>query len=254
MIGDLSDEIVIVGGLVPSLIVCQQPLPAGAEQHVGTMDVDLGLALGLLDKGRYRQLSERLRRAGFSPVDNEDGRQTRQRWVWKDGGGVTVDFLIAPSAPDDRGGTIRNLESDFAALIAPGLPLAFRDRTKVTLAGKTLLGEHAVRELWVCGPGAYLVLKALAFRGRGENKDAYDLFYVLRNHDGGTKRVADAFRPLGDDPAAREALEILEQDFTAPNAVGPMRVAAFLGRKQDATLLADVAGFTREFLSTLARE
>jgi hypothetical protein len=29
---------------------------------------------------------------------------------------------------------------------------------------------------------AYVVLKALAFDSRGENKDAYDLFYVVRNY------------------------------------------------------------------------
>ena len=32
----------------------------------------------------------------------------------------------------------------------------------------------------MCGPGAFVVLKALAFRDRGEPKDAYDLVYVLR--------------------------------------------------------------------------
>jgi hypothetical protein len=60
VIGDLTDEIVLVGGLVPSLIVAQESLPSGAERHVGTMDVDVGLALGLLDEGRARAAS-----AGF---------------------------------------------------------------------------------------------------------------------------------------------------------------------------------------------
>jgi predicted nucleotidyltransferase len=46
-----------------------------------------------------------------------------------------------------------------------------------------MLGERASREIWVCGPGAFVVLKALAFRTRGENKDAYDLYYVIRNYD-----------------------------------------------------------------------
>ncbi len=147
VIGDMTDDVVLVGGLVPSLIVAQGSLPSGAERHVGTMDVDVGLALGLLDEGRYQELSERLRRAGFGPDANESGRRTRQRWVWKDSRGVSVDFLIPPSTPADRGGTIRDLEEDFAALIAPGLPLAFRDRMKVTLDGETLLGERAVRDI-----------------------------------------------------------------------------------------------------------
>lgn len=90
VIGDMTDEVVLVGGLVPSLIVAQGSLPSGAERHVGTMDVDVGLAPGLLDEGRYQELSERLRRAGFGPDANESGRRTRQRWVWKDSRGMSV--------------------------------------------------------------------------------------------------------------------------------------------------------------------
>jgi hypothetical protein len=44
-LGDLRDELVIVGGLVPSLIVPQGQLAADRPLHVGTMDVDLGLAI-----------------------------------------------------------------------------------------------------------------------------------------------------------------------------------------------------------------
>ena len=62
------------------------------------------------------------------------------------------------------------------------------------------------------------------------------------------------FRPLLDDPVAREALVVLEQDFTTSDSVGAMRVAAFLSREQDASLVADVAGFTREFLKLVKRE
>ena len=39
-LGDIMDELVVVGGLVPSLLVEQEDLPAGADSHVGTMDLD----------------------------------------------------------------------------------------------------------------------------------------------------------------------------------------------------------------------
>jgi hypothetical protein len=53
-LGDLLDDIVIVGGLVPSLIVDQTRLGVDTERHPGTQDLDLGLALHLLDERRYR--------------------------------------------------------------------------------------------------------------------------------------------------------------------------------------------------------
>lgn len=38
-LGDLLDEIVVVGGLVPYLLVDQEELPMGLDPHVGTMDL-----------------------------------------------------------------------------------------------------------------------------------------------------------------------------------------------------------------------
>ena len=52
----------------------------------------------------------------------------------------------------------------------PGLDLAFRDRCQVSVVGKTIFGENAKRDIRTCGHGAYVVLKSLAFRSRGENE------------------------------------------------------------------------------------
>ncbi len=78
-LGDLMDELVVVGGLVPSLLIPPEDLPQGADVHVGTMDLDVGLTLTLLDEGRYKTLTERLRRAGFAQDVNDKGNPTRQR-------------------------------------------------------------------------------------------------------------------------------------------------------------------------------
>jgi hypothetical protein len=59
-LGDLVDELVIVGGPVPSLIVDQATAPM---RHVGTADLDIGLALAVFDAKRYQVLTERLRQA-----------------------------------------------------------------------------------------------------------------------------------------------------------------------------------------------
>jgi hypothetical protein len=64
ILGDLKDEIVVVGGLVPYLIVDQA---TAHEAHVGTRDFDFGLSIALLDDERYREMSARLRDRGFEP-------------------------------------------------------------------------------------------------------------------------------------------------------------------------------------------
>lgn len=248
--GDLMDDLVVVGGLVPSLLIDQEG-QARLEPHAGTMDLDIGLAAALLDQGRYREIADRLRRSGFAPDVNEAGRPTRQRWKFEAREKVTVDFLMPPSSPDDRGGSLRDLEPDFAAVIAPGLQLAFRDRIRLSLSGQTIVGEDATREIWVCGAGAFVALKALAFDLRGENKDAYDLFYVLRNYGAGLESVVERLLPLLDDRDALHAIEVLRRDFTTDNGVGARRVAEFQSGGPDAAIQADVVSFVGDLLRRL---
>jgi hypothetical protein len=252
-LGDMMDDLLIVGGLVPSLLIDQEHLDEGMEPHVGTMDLDVGLQVALLNDKRYRQLTERLRDAGLEMDKNEAGNPTRQRWAIARTKRVTIDFLIQPTLDEDKGGTLRDLEPDFAAIIAPGLRCAFRDRKQVTVKGTTLVGEKATRNIWVCDAGGYVVLKALAFDNRGENKDAYDLYYVVRNYGSGPTDVAAKLRPLLDDADAQRALEILKRDFSDPDAIGPMRVATFLRGANDDDLQADVVGFIGQLLARVTR-
>jgi hypothetical protein len=251
-LGDMMDDLLIVGGLVPSLIIDQEHLREDMDPHVGTVDLDVGLQVALLNEGRYRQLTERLRDAGFEMDKNEAGRPTRQRWVISNVERVTIDFLIQPTLEGDKGGKLRDLEPDFGAIIAPGLRCAFRDRRQVALRGTTIFGESATRDIWVCDAGAYVVLKALAFDSRGENKDAYDLYYVVRNYGAGPTDVASKLRQVLDDTEAERAVAILKRDFSDPEAVGPMRVAAFVTAGRDEELQADVVGFIGQLLAKLS--
>jgi hypothetical protein len=143
---------------------------------------------------------------------------------------------------------LRHIEKDFAAVITPGLRLAFQDKKKVSLKGFTLMGEKADREIWVCGPGAFIVLKVLAFHQRGENKDAYDLYFVIRNYGSGVDEVCERLSPLLKEAETKKALEILTRDFVDSDSLGPSCVAQFQYNEPNPDLQADVAGYIRELL------
>ena len=251
------DDIVIVGGLVPPLLI-QQDVHSGEPDllpplttPVGTRDLDLALGISLLETERYKELSARLRQAGFFNDTNTDGHSTHQRWRLKEPHFVTVDFLVQPSREDDRGGYPRHLERDFSAIIIPGLHLAFLDRKKIRIQGYTILDEKAEREVWVCGSGAFIVLKALASRGRGEEKDYYDLAHMLNAMMHERSFYDDLLSFLDNnrnDPQVQEALSILKQDFTHLDGVGPMRAASFLGVGLDDEIRADVVGLATRLL------
>ncbi len=252
-LGDHMDDIVVVGGLVPALLIDQKELPPGTIAHPGTMDLDIGFSLAAFDAKRYAEMSKRLRGVGFVPDKNENGNVTVQRWVREDPGRVTVDFLMPRTTPSDAWGSIKHLEPGFGALVTRGLELAFRDAVTVTLRGQTLIGEDAARTVRVAGPGAFVVLKALAFGNRAEPKDAYDLFYVLRNFGSGLEQVVGHMEPLLEHDAAQAALDILQRDFAGHDSPGPVRTGRFLYRERHAETEADVVGFVSEFLRLCGR-
>jgi len=247
-LGDLMPDLVVIGGLVPSLLIDQQSLPTGSSTHVGTMDLDLGLAFAMVDDERYQDVVDRLRAAGFEPDKNDAGGATRQRWRIASPP-VTVDFLIEPAGDSEaKAGKLFPLTKDWAAIIAPGLHLAFDNNHAIKLTGKTIMGESATREIRVCGAGAFVVLKSLALRIRGENKDAYALFYMLRNYQDGISSVAAELKPLLGDEIAKRALDYLREDFETTNSIGPRRVAEFLFGQPDDITQADAVGFVKELL------
>ena len=248
ILGDYMEQAVIVGGLVPSILIDQKNLPDGADSHVGTMDLDMGLALEIFDRKRYHAITARLRAAKFSPDVNEQGNLTRQRWKIEKVGKVTIELLVPPASEYDVGGQIKDMEKDFAAVITPGLELAFKDRVKIPLEGYTLFGENAKRDVYVCGPGAFVVLKALAFRNRAENKDAYDLYYHIRNYGSSIEDIAEALKPLLHEKAAKEALKILREDFLNIDSLGPVRVVPFITDSTEEAIQAEVAGFARNLI------
>lgn len=171
------------------------------------------------------------RHAGFKAAINEKGSQSLQTWT-------------APEA-------LPHIESDLAAIVTPGLDLAFKDLRLKELASLIPSGAVATRSIPVCGPGAFTVLKALAFSNRTENKDAYDLFYVWRGV--GIDDVAGSLVALMPSPFVDDALSIIERDFCDHDGPGPVGVAHFIAGARDDVIQADVVGYAIELLRAASR-
>lgn len=256
-LGDHFDELVIVGGVVPTLLAPggepEAPLLLGP--HVGSKDIDLGLSLAILDGRRYEAIAERLAQAGFQPDTSEDGTQVKSRWRHRESElACPVDILIQADPPTSRLGKSKHLTGALAAMRMPYIGLALANSLEIEMVGETLAGDHASRRLRVCGPAAFVALKAHAFRNRGYEKDAYDLYHMIRNYvepGGRGEPPADAaahWRHVRGKPGAKGARRILTEDFASPNHVGPGAVARFLGREDDDALRADAFAFVQDFM------
>ncbi len=256
VLGDLMEHVTLVGGLVPSLLAQREPRSphvAAIEAHPGSTDIDLGLELALFEAESYATIVEVLGGAGFRPDLSEGtGNETHQRWRSPDGPGcpVLVDFLIDQTERGERPSSVKHIGKSFGATVTPGLELVSRDRWLCPLEGTNLAGTRLKRDLWVCGPASFVILKARAIRRRRKEKDAYDLTYVLRTC-ASIPALAAALRPLSSHPAAAQALRWLAEDFETLDHIGPTDVARFRYGTTNDDLQADVCGLVQDLLRHL---
>jgi hypothetical protein len=73
-----------------------------------------------------------------------------------------------------------------------------------------------------------LVMKGYALVGRDKKKDAYDVYFSVRNFDGGPSALAVECAKLLDDEVARKGYEHVAGKFRHVEDFGPKTVRLFL--------------------------
>lgn len=219
-IGSYHEDLVLVGGLVPQYL-CRHPVSASALPRPGTLDVDLGIALGAT-AGQYGSLSADLKAQGFRPSEKFPTRFEKQIGIYP----VYIDFLVE-RMPATQGTA---MVDDIPANILPGIDRALATARLVTISGTDLFGAQQKLTVRVCEAGTFLVLKLRAFARRQQPKDAFDIVYTLMHYDHGLGVATAAFAEEGGakNPAFAEALECLKSQFQSENAPGPVRAAYFV--------------------------
>ena len=220
-----SDELVLVGGLVPHF-TCKVPETNQRLPRPGTLDVDIGIALGT-SSGQYGSLQSDLQAQGFGPSKTEPGRFEKSVGAYR----VYLDFL-AEHPPKTKGSV---MVDDVPANVFPGIDRALATARRVTVTGKDLFGASQSFEIPVCDVGPYLVLKLRAFAGRQAPKDAFDILYTLLHHDRGTHAAAQAFRAEANsgNTAFADAMACLKRHFGTEDDSAPLRAAHFVYGEAD---------------------
>jgi hypothetical protein len=110
---------------------------------------------------------------------------------------------------------------------ARGCDMAFTDPTEITMSGTLPEGGKDSVRIRVASIAPFLVMKAMALASRLMEKDAWDIYYCIRNYPGGIERLAEEFRPLLKNKLAQEAQANIAEKFASPEYVGPKHVADF---------------------------
>ena len=216
---------VIIGGSVPWLLLDQ-----GRPPHLGTLDIDIGLNPENLDDGQYATLVETLERAGYRRDFPSSKPFQLQKLVGLHDGGVPVPVIVDLLAPKGvkLKGNKPQLVQGLRVLQVDGCGLALRSHTTKEIRGTMPDGRPNMVELPISSIPALLVMKGYALCGRDKMKDAYDIYYSVRNYPGGAAKLGEDCRPLLEDPIAAEGFRLLASKFREREDFGPATVRKLL--------------------------
>jgi hypothetical protein len=149
---------------------------------------------------------------------------------------VIVDFLMPRDAE-----IVKNkppLIDNFAVQRADGADLAMRFYEMVAVRSAMPGGGTNNVEIAVCSIPALLAMKGHAVNGRYKQKDAYDIYYCVRNYPTGVAALAQDCRPLLEYPSGAKGYGFINEKFDAPDGYGPTCVKNFV---EESKLLGDRA-------------
>jgi hypothetical protein len=232
ILGAFKGKFAIVGGAVPWLLLGNEEMP-----HVGTLDVDVGLDAEALGDGEYATLVDSLRGHGYEQRKELRRFQLVRRVPARDDGApidVIVDFLMPRDAEIVK--NIPPLINEFAVQRADGADLAMRFYQLVAIEGPMPAGGTNRVEIAVCSIPALLAMKGHAVEGRYKQKDAYDIYYCVRNYPGGPEALAEACRPLLEHASGAKGFGFIAGKFDTVEGFGPTCVRKFV---EETKLLGD---------------
>ena len=228
ILGSYKGKFAVIGGAVPWLLLSQADMP-----HIGTLDVDLSLDAEALGDGEYAQLVESLLKQGYRQRKDLRRFQLVRTVPVRDDGAdidVVVDFLmprdatIAKNAPP--------LVANFAVQRADGADLAVRFYQLVAIDGDMPGGGGNRVQIAVASIPALLAMKGYAITNRLKQKDAYDIYYSIRNFPGGIDALVVATMPLLDFETAKTGYLHISDKFRHPDDFGPTSVRRFIDRPE----------------------
>ncbi len=225
ILGSFQGKFAVVGGSVPWLLLEEKT----EMRHVGTQDIDLDLHAEALGDGEYTKLIDALRHQGYEQRDDHRFFQLVRRVPASDDGPaieVVVDFLMPRDAKIERNRP--PLIENFAVLKADGADLALKFYQMVAIAGEMPNGGTNKVEIAVCSIPALLAMKGHALKNRLKQKDAYDVYYCVRNYPDGIEALAKECIPLLEHDSARAGFTALNEKFDNPNGFGPTCVREFV--------------------------
>lgn len=226
ILGEFREHIAIVGGWVPYFICSSD------EQHTGSMDIDLVLEFDAISDNTYETILNALKRHGFiqgkQPFIFLKETMTESGIPFK----IQID-LLAGEYGGTTGSHRHQTAQDIRARKVRGADLVFQEAVLKTVQGR--LPEGSINEVTikVAGVVPFLVMKGMAIWTRRDQKDAYDIYFIIDHYPAGLDGIVQAFESFKNHGLVIEGLGKIRSKFLSPEHVGPVWVADFLEMNND---------------------
>lgn len=226
--GEYKDEMVLIGGLVPSLTMSNAEDP-----HVGTLDIDLALdAEALAQDNQYATLVELLTQNEYKLAEESSKKFQLIKTITNENGqeiNIVIDFLRP-----------RNIEleknkppvlDNFVTLKGSAVDLAIKYKTTHTIKAIDLDGFQNTVHVSVCTIPGFIAMKGHAMNGRKKPKDAYDIYYCVKYYELGVEKLAEECKNILHEDSAIEGYTFIREKFEQVESFGPQNVALFMTNK-----------------------
>jgi hypothetical protein len=220
ILGKYRDNIVLIGGWVPQFLFQNK-----SESHTGSIDVDLALDHKRITDEVYKGIHDLLLERGY-----KQGKQPFifHRTVYIDGTDVNVQVDLLSGEYEGTGRSHRHQRvQEIRARKVRGCDLAFDDPVEVTIEGDLPGGAKESATIRVSSIVPFLVMKAIVLDDRMKEKDAYDIYYCLKQYSDKLDELVSEFRPHLKNGLIQEGLAKLAKNFKSVEHTGPKFVTAF---------------------------
>ena len=215
-----QDDIRIIGGWVPDLLYPDRG-------HVGSVDVDMLINHRTLQDEGYKTMARILLSNGYMEHPDKYFSFVKQVVINGVPFDVDVDILAGIYGGTRKGKRSQHVQG-LKAMKATGGDFAFKfEPRQVTLEAPRPDGAIDVARVNVVALVPYFVMKTAAM-GRGKAKDAYDLYFLIKQYPGGARQLALEFSSFSKTPTVSAMKVKLSEKFASVDHAGPVDVANFM--------------------------
>ncbi len=221
ILGEFKDEIVVIGGSVPPLL-----LPDTANEYVGTLDVDLAVNHKNISDDTYNTIRQLLIDHGYVEHENQPFIFFRKVKIDEQEIEVQVDFLSGEYGGTGKSHRTQQVQ-DIRTRKARGSDLVFDDYKEIELEGNLPGGGKDKVQCKISAIVPFIVMKGMALHDRLKEKDAWDIYYCLRNYPGEIDAILREFKPYLENHLVMDGLNKIKEKFLSADHIGPKHVADF---------------------------